>query len=120
MGTRALGRSAGVDVKVLRETPGPHSIRACKPGEGKVACGIVRSLCDQTTLADLADPPMESESTLCFAVDLSRVLVPGSSSEFELFVFPGSVCEGKARISMNSALRSRSLGQSSLGHWKLS
>jgi hypothetical protein len=33
----ALGRSFGEDVKVLRETPGPQRMKACRPGEGIVA-----------------------------------------------------------------------------------
>jgi hypothetical protein len=37
MGIKALGKSLGLDVKVLRETPGPHNISACSPGEGTVA-----------------------------------------------------------------------------------
>jgi hypothetical protein len=34
---RALGRSLGDDVNVLRETPGPQRMKACRPGEGCVA-----------------------------------------------------------------------------------
>ena len=41
MGMMALGRSFGLEVKVLREDPGPQRIKACRPGEGTVACGIV-------------------------------------------------------------------------------
>ena len=40
-GSSALGMSLGDDVKVDSEAPGPHSISAWKPGEGRVACGIV-------------------------------------------------------------------------------
>jgi hypothetical protein len=41
IGSSALGMSLGVDVKVLKEAPGPHSIIAWKPGAGSTACGIV-------------------------------------------------------------------------------
>jgi hypothetical protein len=41
IGSSALGISLGVDVKVLNEAPGPHSIIAWKPGAGSTACGIV-------------------------------------------------------------------------------
>lgn len=42
MGISALGNSSGFDVKVLRETPGPHRMRAWKPDEGTVTeCGIL-------------------------------------------------------------------------------
>ena len=42
MGIRALGYSSGFDVKVLRETPGPHSMRAWKPVGGTgTECGMV-------------------------------------------------------------------------------
>jgi hypothetical protein len=41
IGSSALGISLGVDVKVLKEAPGPHSIMAWKPGAGSTACGIV-------------------------------------------------------------------------------
>jgi hypothetical protein len=37
MGTSAFGKSLGFDVKVFNEAPGPHRIKACKPGEGIVA-----------------------------------------------------------------------------------
>jgi hypothetical protein len=36
-----LGISCGVDVKVVKDAPGPHRMRAWKPGGGKVACGMV-------------------------------------------------------------------------------
>jgi hypothetical protein len=41
MGRFAIGRSAfgisfGFDVKVLNEAPGPHRIRAWKPGAGRL------------------------------------------------------------------------------------
>jgi hypothetical protein len=42
IGRRAFGVSWGADVKVLKEAPGPHSMRAWKPGVGSVACGIAR------------------------------------------------------------------------------
>jgi hypothetical protein len=29
-------------VKVLKEAPGPHRMRAWKPGVGSVACGMAR------------------------------------------------------------------------------
>jgi hypothetical protein len=41
IGTNAFGKSFGFEVKVLSETPGPQRMRAWKPGEGSVACGIV-------------------------------------------------------------------------------
>lgn len=41
MGNRAFGISFGVDVNVLNEAPGPHSIIAWNPGAGSTACGIV-------------------------------------------------------------------------------
>lgn len=44
IGTMALGKSAGFEVKVLREEPGPQRMSACKPGEGSVACGIFRGV----------------------------------------------------------------------------
>ena len=34
IGMRLFGYSSGLDVKVLRETPGPHRIRAWKPVAG--------------------------------------------------------------------------------------
>ena len=40
MGSSALGISVGVDVKVLNDAPGPHRMRAWKPGEGSVAWGM--------------------------------------------------------------------------------
>lgn len=41
MGSRAFGMSLGDDVKVLNEAPGPHRMRAWKPGGGRlVAWGI--------------------------------------------------------------------------------
>jgi hypothetical protein len=36
MGNKAFGISLGVDVKVLKEAPGPHRMRAWKPGAGRV------------------------------------------------------------------------------------
>jgi hypothetical protein len=44
MGNSALGISLGVDVKVLNDAPGPHKMMAWKPGEGRVACGILAVL----------------------------------------------------------------------------
>jgi hypothetical protein len=46
IGRRAFGMSCGVDVNVVKEAPGPHKMRAWKPGAGSVACGMaeVRSL----------------------------------------------------------------------------
>jgi len=41
IGMSALGKSFGDEVKVLSDTPGPHRIKAWRPGEGCVACGIV-------------------------------------------------------------------------------
>ena len=58
-GSRALGRSAGEDVKVLRETPGPQRMRAWRPGGGSVACGMLGgSLCagDVATMMCLPNP----------------------------------------------------------------
>lgn len=37
MGMSALGKSLGEDVNVFSETPGPHRMKACRPGEGWVA-----------------------------------------------------------------------------------
>ena len=34
----------GVDVKVLNDAPGPHRMMAWKPGEGRVAWGILAVL----------------------------------------------------------------------------
>lgn len=49
MGTSALGKSSGVEVKVLKESPGPHNIKAWKSGEAGDLAGMVRiqaqSLC---------------------------------------------------------------------------
>ena len=36
MGNKAFGISFGVDVKVLKEAPGPHRMRAWKPGAGRL------------------------------------------------------------------------------------
>jgi hypothetical protein len=47
MGNSALGISLGVDVKVLNDAPGPHKMMAWKPGEGRVACGILTVLSQQ-------------------------------------------------------------------------
>ena len=41
MGSRAFGISLGDDVNVVKDAPGPHKISAWKPGEGRVACGMV-------------------------------------------------------------------------------
>ena len=41
----ALGRSFGFEVKVFKLTPGPHRMKACKPGEGTVACGMSNDEC---------------------------------------------------------------------------
>jgi hypothetical protein len=41
MGSSAFGISFGVDVNVLNDAPGPHRMSAWKPGEGKVAWGIL-------------------------------------------------------------------------------
>ena len=35
-----MGMSRGVEVKVLKDAPGPHRMMAWKPGEGSVACGM--------------------------------------------------------------------------------
>lgn len=40
MGSRALGMSRGVEVKVLKDAPGPQRMSAWKPGEGSVAWGM--------------------------------------------------------------------------------
>ena len=38
IGTRALGDSSGFVVKVVKEAPGPHSMRAWKPaGDSEIA-----------------------------------------------------------------------------------
>jgi hypothetical protein len=41
IGSSAFGISLGVDVNVLKDAPGPHSIIAWNPGAGSTACGIV-------------------------------------------------------------------------------
>lgn len=41
IGSSAFGISFGVDVNVLKDAPGPHSMIAWKPGAGSTACGIV-------------------------------------------------------------------------------
>lgn len=43
MGNNALGNSSGLEVNVLRETPGPHKMRAWKPVGGTgIECGITK------------------------------------------------------------------------------
>lgn len=37
MGRSAFGISFGVDVNVLKDAPGPHSMMAWKPGAGSTA-----------------------------------------------------------------------------------
>jgi hypothetical protein len=44
MGIIALERSFGFDVNVLRDSPGPHRMKACRPDVGAVACGISASV----------------------------------------------------------------------------
>lgn len=34
MGSRALGFSSGLAVKVGNDDPGPHRMSACRPGDG--------------------------------------------------------------------------------------
>lgn len=42
MGRSALGRAVGLEVKGVKERPGPQRMRAWRPGDGgKVACGIL-------------------------------------------------------------------------------
>lgn len=41
MGISALERSRGLEVKVLSDSPGPHRIKAWRPGDGTVACGML-------------------------------------------------------------------------------
>jgi hypothetical protein len=41
MGNKAFGMSLGFEVNVVNEAPGPHSMRAWKPGAGSVACGMI-------------------------------------------------------------------------------
>jgi hypothetical protein len=36
MGSSAFGISLGFEVKVLNEAPGPHKMRAWKPGAGRL------------------------------------------------------------------------------------
>ena len=43
-GSSALGMSLGEEVNVVSDAPGPHSMRAWKPGEGSVACGMLGGL----------------------------------------------------------------------------
>lgn len=44
IGKRALGFSSGLAVKVGKLDPGPHRIRACRPGAAiETACGIFAS-----------------------------------------------------------------------------
>lgn len=56
MGTSALGKSLGVDVKVFKETPGPHKIKACRPGLGNVACGISANVCSSCKMSCTVAP----------------------------------------------------------------
>lgn len=37
IGIKALENSTGFEAKMLRDAPGPHRMKACKPGEGTVA-----------------------------------------------------------------------------------
>lgn len=41
IGMSAFERSFGLDVNVERDSPGPHRMNACKPGDGTVACGML-------------------------------------------------------------------------------
>lgn len=46
MGSKALGFSSGLEVNVGNEDPGPHRMRACKPGDGMdTAWGILAVVC---------------------------------------------------------------------------
>jgi len=42
-GISAFGKVAGSEVKVSSDAPGPQRIKAWKPGEGRVACGMIES-----------------------------------------------------------------------------
>lgn len=50
MGMSALGKSLGCEVNVLSDNPGPQRIMAWKPGEGRVACGMMVLLVRWDTL----------------------------------------------------------------------
>jgi len=42
IGIRAFGKSSGFEVNVFSDTPGPHRMRAWKPGGGiERACGML-------------------------------------------------------------------------------
>lgn len=44
IGNKALGFSSGFDVKVGKEDPGPHKMRACRPVAGiDTAWGILKN-----------------------------------------------------------------------------
>lgn len=43
MGIRALGKSFGLELKGLSDSPGPQSIKAWKPVGAIVACGMLVS-----------------------------------------------------------------------------
>lgn len=53
MGIRALGKSSGVEVKVLKETPGPHKMRAWKSGQA----GVLDSMAEDILLCSLMRRP---------------------------------------------------------------
>jgi len=40
-GINAFGKVAGAEVKVSSDAPGPQRIMAWKPGDGRVACGMI-------------------------------------------------------------------------------
>lgn len=53
MGSRAFGFSSGFAVKVGKEEPGPHRMRACRPVAGiETACGIFKSFDSFSLLPD--------------------------------------------------------------------
>lgn len=62
IGVRAFGNSSGLDVKVLRETPGPHRMMAWKPVGGTgTECGMMALR--QWVRADMYTSSIGTEST---------------------------------------------------------
>lgn len=68
IGTRALGKSFGFEVKVLRDTPGPHNMKACSPDEGSVACGIFAGCFVITRSSSSAVIVRQSDDMRCSAI----------------------------------------------------
>lgn len=62
-GIRALGKSSGVEVNVLKETPGPQRMRAWKSWESGVLAGIAEAFPDPGRGdSDLYFPAVEIDS----------------------------------------------------------